>query len=132
VPEYGKRWRSCRAESKHGAMGNLFVFILQLVKTYIVYILKCKDSSYYTGITNDIERRLEEHNKGVDVKAYTFNRRPVVLVFTATINIATAAINFEKQVKGWSRKKKDALINGDFELLKELAECKNITHYQNK
>lgn len=99
---------------------------------YIVYIIKCTDNSYYTGITNNIERRVEEHNNGSDTKSYTFKRRPVVLLFTAEFTVATLAIAFEKQVKGWSRKKKEALINGDFDSLKELAECKNITHYKNK
>lgn len=105
--------------------------ILPVVKEYIVYIVRCSDNSYYTGVTNDIDRRITEHNEGFTPKAYTFSRRPVVLVFTAGFTIANAAISFEKQLKGWVRKKKEALINGDLELLKELSECKNITHYRN-
>jgi putative endonuclease len=102
------------------------------MKLYVVYILKCNDNSYYTGITNNIERRVAEHNEGINPKAYTYGRRPVELVFTASFTIANAAISFEKQLKDWNRKKKEALINGDFDLLHQLAECKNITHYKNK
>lgn len=101
------------------------------MKIYIVYIVECSDGKYYTGITNDINRRVEEHNLGVDSRAFTFKRRPVKLLFTAEFTIATLAIAFEKQLKGWGRKKKEALINGDYKALKELAECKNITHYKN-
>ncbi len=125
---------SCRAESRHGVVAKPIKnsVILPQVKLYIVYIVKCSDGSYYTGITNDINRRLEEHNTSADNKAYTFERRPVNLLFTTEFTIATLAIAFEKQLKGWSRKKKEALINGDFELLKELAVCKNSSHYKNK
>ena len=91
---------------------------------YYVYILKCADNSYYTGITNDISRRVDEHNNGADPSSYTFKRRPVQLVFSAEFNGANRAILFEKQVKGWSRKKKEAIINGNWELLPELSKNK--------
>lgn len=52
-----------------------------LIKNYYVYIVKCSDGSYYTGITNNIERRLAEHNKGINKDCYTFNRNPVELMF---------------------------------------------------
>jgi putative endonuclease len=80
------------------------------MKKYYVYILKCSDKSYYTGITNNIERRLDEHNEGINDNAYTHDRRPVELVFTMEFNDVNEAIAFEKQVKGWSRKKKEAII----------------------
>ncbi len=96
-----------------------------------VYILLCSDGSYYTGCTSNIEKRIGEHQLGVH-KGYTYKRRPVKLVFSTDFSDIRDAIAFERQVKGWSRKKKEALIRGDFDLLKILSECKNETHYKNK
>ena len=87
------------------------------MKTYCVYILKCRDKSYYTGITNDIERRFKEHQNGIHKKCYTFNKRPLELVFTEVFFDVNQAIGFEKQVKGWTREKKEAIINGRWDLL---------------
>lgn len=92
-------------------------------KSY-VYILKCKDGSYYTGVTNDVYRRLEEHQNGIDPKSYTFKRRPVKLMFFAVFTSIEQAIQKEKQIKKWSRKKKEALIEGRFEDLPNLAKKK--------
>ena len=91
---------------------------------YYVYILKCSDNSYYTGITNDLLRRVDEHNDGITPTCYTYNRRPVELVFSSEFIDVTLAISFEKQVKGWSRKKKEAIIRGDWNLLPELSKNK--------
>lgn len=99
------------------------------MKQYFVYILKCSDNSYYTGVTNDLERRLIEHQDGINKEAYTHNRRPVSLVFYTDFNDINQAIAFEKQVKGWNRKKKEALINDEWEKLPELAKCKNETSH---
>ncbi len=88
---------------------------------YYVYILKCADDTYYTGVTNNIERRFLEHKTGEDVNAYTFRRRPLQLVFYAEFSNVEFAIEKEKQIKKWSKNKKEALINGDFELLPELS-----------
>lgn len=77
---------------------------------YFVYIVKCSDKSYYTGVTNNVERRVYEHNNSLDDSAYTFNKRPVELVFYQPFQDIKQAITFEKQVKGWTRKKKEALI----------------------
>ena len=96
---------------------------------YIVYIVKCSDDSYYTGITNSIERRIYEHNTSTDTSSYTFNKRPVTLVFYEAFKDVRQAIAFEKQVKGWSRKKKEALIENNWDKLKELAICKNSTSH---
>ena len=93
------------------------------MKDYYVYILQCSDKSYYTGITNDVERRLAEHQSGY-IKGYTNNKLPVSLVFSARFSDVNEAIRFEKQVKGWSRKKKEALINSDIDLLIELSNSK--------
>jgi putative endonuclease len=91
------------------------------MKQYFVYILLCSDNSFYTGITNNLERRLNEHQTGMHAKAYTFKRRPVTMVFQETFNDVNQAIAFEKQVKGWRRAKKEAIINGDWHLLPELS-----------
>lgn len=91
------------------------------MRHYTVYILLCSDNSYYTGVTNDIDRRLYEHQSGYDQKSYTFKRRPIKLLFMEHFYDINRAIAFEKQVKGWNRAKKEALIRGDWEALKELA-----------
>ena len=88
------------------------------MKTFYVYIIECSDSSYYTGVTNDLERRLYEHNEGETSNSYTAKRRPVTLKFVATFWDPMQAFAFEKQIKGWSRKKKEALFNEDWELIK--------------
>lgn len=102
------------------------------MKVYYIYILKCNDNSYYTGVTNNLEKRIIEHKEGIDKKAYTFKRRPLKLVYFETFNEINYAIEIEKKIKGWSRKKKECLINDNFEKLKELSECQNDTHYKNK
>ena len=101
------------------------------MKKYFVYILECSDGSYYTGITNDIERRMAEHESGSNPNSYTFRRRPLKLVFYLDFPDPNQAIAFEKQVKGWSRKKKEAIINDNWDKLKTFAECKNETSHKN-
>ena len=93
------------------------------MKFYHVYILECSDKSYYTGVTNDLDRRLLEHQEGLDVKCYTYKRRPVKLKFFDEFLDINDAIAAEKQIKGWSRKKKEALIKGDFDELVKLSNC---------
>jgi len=90
----------------------------------MVYIVDCKDWSYYIGITNDLEKRLWEHNTGQDENSYTYSRRPVALKYFETFTDVNQAIAREKQIKGWSRKKKQALIAQKFDKLKELAKSK--------
>ena len=90
-----------------------------------VYIVNCKDDSFYTGVTNNVERRIVEHNSGLDKKSYTYSRRPVKLVYSQEFSDPNEAIRFEKQVKGWSRAKKEALIEGNFEKLVRLSNRKN-------
>jgi putative endonuclease len=102
------------------------------MKYMYVYILLCSDKSYYTGVSNHPERRESQHNAGEDKTAYTFTRRPVKLVYVTEFWIPLQAIAFEKQVKGWSRKKKEALINERWDLLPGLSECKNGSHYRNR
>ena len=81
----------------------------------------CDDGSYYVGVTNDVERRVAEHNYGLDPRSYTFKRRPVELVYCAEFGEVDDATLWEKQIKGWSRAKKAALIRGDFEKIRRLA-----------
>lgn len=102
------------------------------MKFYYVYILKCVDGSYYTVVTNDIERRFLEHQDGVNKTAYTRSRRPIELVFYDEFHDINQAIGFEKQIKGWTRKKKEAIIEDNWKKLKELAVCKNQSNYHNK
>jgi putative endonuclease len=96
-----------------------------MVYKYCVYILKCSDGSYYTGITNDVDRRFHEHSNDLSGCSYTSKRLPVELVFTEYFQDVNHAISFEKQVKGWSRKKKEAIIKDNWDSLPELAKCKN-------
>ncbi|REC47135.1 MULTISPECIES: GIY-YIG nuclease family protein [Chryseobacterium] len=91
------------------------------MKIYYVYIVKCSDNSYYTGFTNDLEKRINEHNDGLNSESYTYTRKPVELVFYYEFNDVNQAIGFEKQIKGCSRKKKEAIINDNWELLPELS-----------
>lgn len=92
------------------------------MKEYYVYILRCSDGSYYAGVTNDVARRIYEHNNGLDSKSYTFKRRPLECVYSAEFGDIWEAIAFEKQIKRWSRKKKEALIRGEWQCLPQLAE----------
>ncbi len=79
-----------------------------------LYILKCADGSYYTGTTRaNLEKRIGEHQAGA-FDGYTAQRTPVVLVFSQFFDHITDAISAERQVKGWSRAKKKALIAGDY------------------
>ncbi|MEI8230487.1 MAG: GIY-YIG nuclease family protein [Candidatus Peregrinibacteria bacterium] len=100
------------------------------MKDYYVYILLCADGSYYTGVTNDYERRVAEHQSGSDPKSYTHRRRPVKLVYVGIFGDINEAISWEKRVKGWTRRKKEALIRRDFEALPSLSQCTNGSHYQ--
>ncbi len=91
------------------------------MKLMYVYILKCNDGTYYTGVTNDVDRRVKEHADGNDPTAYTFRRRPLELVYHQMFDAPWKAIEFETRLKKWSKKKKEALINGDFNSLPELS-----------
>ncbi len=86
-----------------------------------VYILECSDNSYYTGVTNNLEKRFMEHEQGVNRNCYTYMRRPLKIIFYGLFNDATSAIAFQKKLKGWSRKKKEALITKQFHLLPALS-----------
>ncbi len=86
-----------------------------------VYMLRCADGSYYVGLTrNGIDKRLAEHQSGV-FAGYTSKRRPVELVWCQQFIWLKDAIVCERQLKGWRREKKEALIRGDVEALKVLS-----------
>ena len=97
------------------------------MKTYFVYIVKCSDNSYYTGLTNDLDRRLGEHQSGKNKDSYTFDKRPIQLMWFETFNDVLNAIAIEKQIKGWSRRKKEALIAQDWDKL--VLYSKNYTQF---
>ena len=99
------------------------------MRQYFVYILKCSDDSYYVGVTNDYRRRLREHQSGSHDTSYTCDRLPVELVYVESYQWILDAIDREKQLKGWGRKKKEALIAGNNHLLPPLAK-KDFTNYR--
>lgn len=83
---------------------------------YRVYILLCSDGSYYTGSAADVEKRLWQHQEGVSTEAYTYSRRPVKLTWCSDeVDRYSDALRLERQIKGWSRAKKKALIRNDFD-----------------
>jgi len=98
------------------------------MKDYYVYILKCYDGLTYTGVTNNIARRFEEHQKGLNKSCFTYNRRSLELIFHQEFNNIDQAIYFEKKIKNWSGKKKLALANGEYKMLQILSECRNASH----
>lgn len=92
-----------------------------------VYILRCRTGSYYTGSTRtSLDQRVAEHNTGA-YGGYTARRRPVELVFAQEFDRIVDTIAAERQIKGWSRAKKEALISGDMALLRVLS--RNRTEY---
>ena len=102
------------------------------MKKYTVYILKYYDSSYYIGITGNFKKRMIQHTQGHFISCYTFRKRPVSLKYTLEFNDVIQAILFEKKIKGWSRAKKQALINNAFETIQILAECRNFSYSKYK
>jgi len=94
------------------------------MKLSYVYILKCADATYYTGVTANLDKRIIEHYNGIHPGSYTAKRRPLRLVFYAEFTDIQLAIMREKQIKKWSKAKKEALIEGSFEELPNLAKKK--------
>lgn len=95
-----------------------------------MYILKCSDDSYYTGSTNKLDKRLEQHQNG-EGALHTKSRLPVSLVYSEEFDRIDKAFYREKIVQSWSRAKKEALISGNFDKLKSASECKNDSHSKN-
>ena len=102
------------------------------MKTYVVYILECSDGSFYIGITGNFDKRLNQHQQGYFKQCYTYKRRPLKVRCYIEFTDVIQAILFEKRLKGWTRAKKIALIQNDFNNLQLLAECRNFTHFKFK
>jgi predicted GIY-YIG superfamily endonuclease len=91
-----------------------------MTQPFFAYILECGDGSYYVGHTDDLARRVSQHHAGVGC-AWTASRLPARLVWSQEFCTREEAKETERQLKGWSRAKKIALVRGDFELLHALA-----------
>jgi predicted GIY-YIG superfamily endonuclease len=83
-------------------------------------MLRCADGSYYTGHTDNLDVRLAAHRTGA-LPGWTLTRRPVELVWSEWLGTRDEALSAELRIKGWSRAKKEALIRGDWDLIRELA-----------
>jgi predicted GIY-YIG superfamily endonuclease len=94
--------------------------------SFWVYILQCSDGSYYTGHTDDLEMRFAAHQQGT-FGGYTSTRLPVKLVFCDDFPTRDIAFARERQIKGWTHRKKQALINGDWNKLIEYSRSKVLT-----
>ena len=81
---------------------------------YYVYMFKCEDASYYSGVCNNVQQKLFEHNIGINPNCYTYLRRPVRLVYKQAFEDVQEAIEFERQLKGMTNREKKAFIDGDF------------------
>ncbi|EZP72456.1 rRNA methyltransferase [Sphingomonas paucimobilis] len=88
--------------------------------TFHAYMLRCSDGSYYLGHTDNLEKRIAQHQTG-EIAGYTQNRRPLQLVWQQDFGTREEALAAEQQIKGWSRKKKEALIAGDWDMVSRLA-----------
>ena len=98
---------------------------------YSVYILRCSDGSCYVGSTSNLEYRLAEHQAGA-LRGYTSLRRPVELVWSEEFAIEHDAFLAERQIKGWSRAKKEALIRGDWDGIHEIVKKERKTREAEK
>jgi predicted GIY-YIG superfamily endonuclease len=87
---------------------------------FYLYILKCINGAYYIGHTDNIEQRLSQHHLGAINGCYTQSRRPLELLYVQDFPTRDAAFHAERQVKGWSHKKKEAFIKGNWEEIKTL------------
>jgi putative endonuclease len=94
-----------------------------------VYILRCRDRSYYTGLTTALEQRIGQHKAGT-MGGYTASRLPVECVYVAEFQNMHEAIAWERTIKRWSRAKKEALIKGEYDRLPVLS--KNRQHHTPK
>ena len=88
---------------------------------FYVYILQCHDRSYYTGHTDNLENRLYQHQNKIIPNCYTSTRLPVKLMYLEAFNTREEAIIAEKQIQGWSRRKKEALFNQDWKAISKYA-----------
>lgn len=94
------------------------------MQTYFVLIVECSDKSYFIDITDNLYKKLDDLNLGTDRKCFTYTRRPVTLKFYETFRTLEEALAARKQLQGWSRKKKEALFERNWEKIQELAKCR--------
>jgi putative endonuclease len=90
-----------------------------------VYILRCVDGSYYTGHTDNLERRIAQYSAG-ECTGYTATHLPVKLAWSQECATREEALSAERQIKGWSRKKKEAMMRGDWGEVSRLAQSKSV------
>ena len=95
-----------------------------------VYILECFNGKYYTGSTIDLDKRLTQHQAGIGAN-FTIKNLPFILVYVETFERIDLAFKHEKQIQGWSHKKKSALIASELNSLRKLSECQNESHANN-
>jgi putative endonuclease len=98
----------------------------RILMSFWVYLLRCADGSYYVGHTDDLEKRIAEHQRG-DMAGYTATWRPVQLVHAESFTTREEALGAERQLKGWSRKKKEAWARGDWAEVSRLGERRTST-----
>ncbi|OGW36544.1 MAG: hypothetical protein A2X58_12810 [Nitrospirae bacterium GWC2_56_14] len=89
--------------------------------SFWVYILKCRDGSYYTGHSDNLEMRLAQHEDRTFQNCYTATRLPVELFYSRELTTREEELAAERQIKGWSRKKKEAMMRGDWDEVSRLA-----------
>ena len=102
-----------------------------MARPFFTYILRCSDSSYYIGHTDELERRLTQHETGA-TGGYTSTRRPVKLIWFQEFPTREEAKAAEAQIKKWSRKKKEALIEGRIEDLRAAARKDWVSYKQRR
>jgi predicted GIY-YIG superfamily endonuclease len=88
--------------------------------SFWVYILRCADNSYYTGHTDNLEERIAKHQAG-EIEGYTSIRLPIKLLFSEEFSTREGALAYGRQIKGWGRGKKEALMRGDWAEVSRLA-----------
>jgi predicted GIY-YIG superfamily endonuclease len=88
--------------------------------SFFTYMLRCADNSYYVGHTDDLEKRIAEHHEGTH-PGYTRHRRPVALLWSQDFSSREEALAAERQIKGWARAKKEALIRSDWKSIQQHA-----------
>jgi len=114
----------CRTQSKDATLYRKY-------PVHYVYMLKCSDGSYYVGSTSNLELRLAEHQSG-EFGGYTSLRLPVELIWSADFPTEHDAFVTERQIKGWSRTKKEALIRGDWDGIHEIVKQERKTREATK
>jgi predicted GIY-YIG superfamily endonuclease len=110
-------------EPVEGLADKLFMMYNFYMANFYVYILKCSDGSYYTGHTDNIEKRMSDYHTG-NVAGNVATRQPVALVYVEMFATRNEAFLAERRIKGWSKKKKEALVQGNWEEIIRLSNLK--------